>query len=163
MQTATIEVVEAAKAEFARSIDRMKKCLETTPDDKLNWAPAPSARTPLQQVAHSAYAITGIMGMFKGETMDMSDLPKLDAKWREEEKELSTRELALAKLEENASTYNAFLDSLTPEQVSSTFKAPFGEFPMESAITWIADHVRSHCSQIDYIQTCYGDLDWHKG
>jgi hypothetical protein len=32
---------------------------------------------------------------------------------------------------------------------------------MAMAITFPADHMRGHTAQIDYLQTIWGDHDWH--
>jgi len=157
------QIVDDAKAEFTRAKDRITKALTTTPDDKINWSPAPTARTPLHQVAHAAMAVSGIHKMFQGEPMPFDNIAEMDAKWRAEEKAFTTRDQALDLLNKNSETYLAWLDGLTPVQVTSTFTAPFGEFPMASAITWPADHLRNHAGQMEYLQTCYGDLDWHMG
>lgn len=60
-------VIEAAKAEITRANHRIIKCLEKTPDDKLNWSPSPTARTPIQLVAHAAFGVNGLMGIVKGD------------------------------------------------------------------------------------------------
>lgn len=161
MQTASIPVVEAAKAELSRAVDRVKKAFETTPDDRIHWAPSPSARTPIQQVAHCANSLDGMMRWFQGEEFDTSDMQALDTKWREEEKAFTTRSAVLARLDETSNNFQKYLDGLTPEQVAGVHATPFGDFPMAEAITWPADHLRGHSAQMDYTQTCYGDLDWH--
>lgn len=164
METATRPLAVAdAKAEFDRAIDRIKSALVTTPDDKLNWSPHASARTPLMQVAHSAAAIDGMTRWFQGEHMDFSDIAAVDARWREEEREVKTREDAVQKLEASRSTYHAYLDSLSQEQVDSMMETPMGPREMSDVITWPADHTRGHTAQLEYTQTCYGDLDWHVG
>ena len=154
-------VVSEAKAEFTRAQSRIVKNFLQTPEDKLDWAPSPTARTPLQLVAHVAMSIEGMQSMFHGEFLDMSDLPALDAKWREDEKAIKTRDEALALLDKNCATYLAFLDSVTPEQATSTLNMPFGSFPFTEVITWPADHIRSHTAQLEYLQTIYGDQTWH--
>lgn len=163
MTTTTHPAVETAKADFTRVIERLKKTFSHVPDDRLHWSPAPTARTPLQQVAHVANATEGMQGWFQGEKMDFSDMVAVDAQWREEEKPFDTREKVLARLDETSNAYIAYLDSLTPEQVDSVFDAGWEKFPMAIAITFCADHARMHMSQLEYMQTCYGDMDWHMG
>jgi len=163
IQQSTSQIVEDAKAEYNRAKDRLTKAFNTTPDDKINWSPAPTARTPLNQVAHAAMAVAGIQKMFNGAPMPFENINEMDAQWRKEEKQYTTRDQVMDLLNQNSDAYIAWMDSLTPDQVQSTLKAPFGEFPMASAITWPADHLRNHAGQIEYIQTCYGDMDWHMG
>lgn len=157
------ETVEAAKAEFTRAKDRVAKALDTTPDDRINWSPSPTARTPLHQVAHAAMSIKGMQDWLAGKPFPFESVADLDSYSRDKEKDFTSREQAIALLEENGAGYLAWLDTLTPEQVSGPFESPMGTFPMASAITFCADHLRAHASQIDYIQTVYGDHDWHTG
>ena len=60
------DIISQAKAELIRAKDRMTRALATTPDDKINWSPSPTARTPIQEVAHSVMAVSGIQGMLTG-------------------------------------------------------------------------------------------------
>jgi hypothetical protein len=157
------ETVEAAKAEFLRAKGRLAKALETTPDDKINWSPSPTSRTPIHQVAHAAMSISGMQDWLSGKPFPFDDINALDSYSRTEEAKFNTREQVLGMLDENSNGYIAWLDSLSPEQVGSMFESAMGSFPMAVAITFPADHLRSHASQIDYIQTIYGDRDWHMG
>jgi hypothetical protein len=154
-------IITEAKAEFVRAKDRIIRALATTPDDKINWSPAPTARTPVQQVAHSAMSISGIQGMLVGKPFGYANVAELDTALRKAEKEFTSRDQVVALLEQESATYLAWLDTLTPEQVASTVQLPFGPFPMAAAITFPADHIRNHAAQIDYLQTIWGDHDWY--
>lgn len=155
------QIINEAKAEFNRAKDRLIKDIDTTPDDKLNWSPSTTCRTPIQLIAHAAMATTGMMGMLQGEPIPFDDIAVADAGWRKAEKEFKSRDEVVNLLNKNSAEYLSWLDTLTPSQIASTLKAPFGEFPMASAVTWPADHLRNHAAQIEYIQTAYGDMDWH--
>ncbi len=157
------ETVEAAKAEFTRAKDRLARALETTPDDKINWSPSETARTPIAQVAHGAMSIKGMQGWLAGEPFPFKDMAELDAYCREQEAGFSTREQVNELLETNSQGYLDYLDAMTPEHFNSNLETGMGSFPMASAITFPADHLRAHASQIDYIQTIYGDRDMHMG
>lgn len=165
MQTLDKEIakqtINEAKAEFLRAKERLAKDLATTPDDKINWSPSATARTPIECVAHAAISIGGMQKWISGEPFQFKGVDELDAYSRSEEAKYKTREAVLKTLNENTDNFINWLDSLTPEQLSSTFHAPFGDFPMAAAITFPADHLRNHCGQIEYIQTIYGDRDWH--
>ena len=155
------QTINEAKAEFTRAKDRLVKDLKTTPDDKINWSPSPTARTPIECVAHAAMSIEGMQGMFTGKPFPFSGVDELDQFSRQKESEFKTREKAIGLLEENSKGYLDWLDTLTPEQLQSTLDLPFGSFPYAAAITFAADHLRCHAGQIEYIQTIYGDRDWH--
>lgn len=155
------DTIEAAKAEFLRAKSRVATGLKTTPDDKINWSPSPTARTAVQQVAHVAISIKGMMDWLKGVPFPYADFAEMDTAARAMEKEYTSRDQVLQLLDENSDAYLGWLDSLTPEFLATTLETPFGSFPMSNAITFPADHTRGHAAQLEYIQTIYGDLGWH--
>jgi len=159
----TEETINQAKGELNRAKDRLAKDLTTTPDDKLNWSPSSTARTPIQLVAHSAMSISGMQSWFSGTPFKWASIEEADKEWREMEKAYTTRKEVADLLEENTANYCKWLDSLTAEKLASDFTTPFGIFPMAMAITFVADHLRNHAGQLEYVQTIYGDLDWHMG
>ncbi len=156
------DTVDQSKAEFLQAKERLTHALATTPDERINWSPSPTARTPIQQVAHCAMSIPGIQGMLSGKPFPFADLAEFDTALRTDEKEFTTREQVLGLLEQTSAGYLAWLDALTPEQFDSTVHTPFGHVvPMTVGINFPAYHARDHVAQIDYIQTIYGDHDWH--
>jgi hypothetical protein len=154
------DVVSQTKAEYNKINDRLKLVFSHTPDDKLNWSPSPTARTPVEIVAHCASAVTGVMGMLRGKPFAYTSTEQFDSVLRQEEKAYKTREQVLAALDESSREVIAWLDSLTPEQVSSTVSTFFGEFPMSFAITIPTEHTQSHIPQLEYLQTIWGDRVW---
>ena len=60
------DTISRTKAEMVTAKARMMHALATTPEDRLKWAPSATARTPLQQVAHSAQSISIIQDMLSG-------------------------------------------------------------------------------------------------
>ena len=156
------DTLSQTKAEFLRAKGRLAHALATTPDDKINWAPSPTARTPLQQVAHGAMAIADIQDMLTGKPFPYAGPAEFDRALRSAEKEFTTREQVLSLLEQTSAAYLAWLDTLTPEQFAATLQMPFGPpVPMAVAMTFPAYHLVGHIAQMDYIQTIYGDHDWH--
>jgi hypothetical protein len=154
------EAVEQAKAEYNRVSSRITKNLKATPADKLNWSPSETARTPIQLVAHTAMATEGIGGMLKGKPMPQMSIEEMDKGMRAAEKEFATVEQALGLLESTGAAYFAWLDTLTDEELAAIVELPFGKMPLAMAITIPADHARQHASQLEYVQTIYGDHEW---
>jgi hypothetical protein len=154
------ETIEQAKAEFNRAKGRITKGLKATPEDKLNWAPSDSARTPLQLVAHAAMGTKGIAGMLQGKERPPMDIQEMDKGMRASEKQFTSVDQVLGLLESTSADYFAWLDTLSDEQVNAIVDLPFGPMPMAVAITIPADHMRGHASQLEYVQTVYGDYEW---
>ena len=153
--------VTQAKAEFLRAQGRIAQALGTTPDDKINGSPSLSARTPVQLVAHAAMGTSLVQGMLEAKPFPYASAAEYDAASRKAEKEYTTRAQALGLLEQTSAEYLTWLDTLTPAQLSSTVETFFGPLAMASAITFPADHLRNHAAQLDYLQTTWGDTDWH--
>ncbi|HEX5323616.1 MAG TPA: DinB family protein, partial [Capsulimonadaceae bacterium] len=112
--------------------DRLLRNLAKTPDDRLNWSPAPTARTPLQLVAHCAFSLGFITTMLNGTPYPAKTMAQADAEFLEMEREVTTREQALALWESRFNQYVSFLSSLQPDQMDTMVKLPFemGELPM---------------------------------
>lgn len=157
------ETIEHARADFLRSKERLSSALSTTPDDRINWSPSPTARTPIQQVAHAAQVLEGMQIMLNGGTFPIETSAEADKVFLEQEKPFTTRESVLHLLEQNSATYLQWLDSLTPEALTATVTLPFGfgTAPMTAALSFASQHTNWHTAQINYIQTIYGDRVWH--
>lgn len=159
------QVVEEAKTSFVQAKDRLVHGLATTPDDRINWSPAPSARTPIQLVAHAANSVKHIHNMLDGRVFPIPTTAEAETFHRDSEKPYTTREAVLELLETNGSAYLEWLDGMTQAQLESTVEMPFklGFAPVPVGIAAQAQHMNWHAAQIDYIQTIYGDQDWHIG
>jgi len=148
---------------IASRSELLAHALATTPDDRLNWAPSATARTPIQLVAHSASAVKAIHSMLAGNTVEFGNPVEADRGFREWERRFDTREQVLRLLEESSAAYIAWLDTLTPDHLQDTATLPFGlgTAPVAIGLTFAPNHLLVHKAQIDYIQTIYGDHDWH--
>ncbi|MBX3117594.1 MAG: DinB family protein [Fimbriimonadaceae bacterium] len=157
------DVIDRTKEEFLRAKAGIERALATTPDDRINWSPAPTARTPIQLVAHAAWAVQSMHGMLQGQTFAVPTTAQADREFREWEKPFSTREEVLKLLEENSLAFLNWLENVGEWELDSTITFPFGmgEAPMHTVLPFMAGHIDWHTAQIAYIQTVYGDQDWH--
>ncbi len=147
------DIISQTKAELVRAKQQMAHALATTPDDRINWSPSSTARTPVQQVSHGAKSLPGIQGMLVGKPFPYASVAEFDAALRVEDEELKDREQVLSLLEKNSAEYLSWLDTLTPEQLASMVQPPFGPpVPMAVGITFAAYHLRFHIAQMDYLQ-----------
>lgn len=155
--------VEDARTNFAQAKGQLEKAFAGIPDDRLNWSPSETARTPVEIVAHSAEALFHIAEMIDGRPFYQGPTADADAEFRERERDFKTREAALELLEKNSSILLDVLDRLTPERLDSEMATlPFGlgQAPIAMVLGAPADHTRWHAAQLEYIQTIYGDRDW---
>lgn len=154
--------VEQAASDLRQAVGAMRQSLDKVPDERLNWSPSPTARSPLHIVAHSAFAIDFIRQMILGRPYPAPTTADADREFLEAEQAISTREQALSLLEGNCEEYCAAIGSLTDDQLTGFVEAPFGlgQVPTTLAITFGGMHTRHHQAQLDYVQTCYGDRAW---
>ncbi|MBA3726802.1 MAG: DinB family protein, partial [Armatimonadetes bacterium] len=61
------QVIDEARAEYERAMDELLQNFAKMPDDRVNWSPAPTARTPVEIVAHCAEAIGHLTEMMHGQ------------------------------------------------------------------------------------------------
>jgi hypothetical protein len=157
------ETIEKAKQEFLQEKDRLKYGLSTTLDERLNWSPSETARTPIQLVAHAAYIIGSLHRTLDGYLFSIPTTAEADRSFREFERDFTTREQVLELLEQSSAAYVAWLDALSEFRLSQVVKMPFSlcDVPMRDALGLPAQHIRWHAAQIDYMQTIYGDHDWY--
>ena len=163
--TATDEAIEAARRSFFDEKERLARTLSRTPDDRLKWSPSPNSRTPLALVVHAAYAIGSVHRMLVGNPFSIPTTAEADRSFREFERDFTTREQALDLLEENGTAYVEWLNALSSSRLDDMVTLPFGlgAAPLSAALSFVPDHTRWHCAQLEYVQTAYGDHDWHLG
>ena len=157
------DTISQAKAEFIRAKDDLARALATTPDDRINWSPSPTSRTPVQIVAHAAAAVKNIHNFLTGQPFGFDNAADADRSFREWEQRFTTREQVNSLLDQSSGAFVAWLDTVTQEQLAEMIELPFGlgSAPRSAALAFAAAHTRSHVPQIEYIQTIYGDRDWH--
>jgi hypothetical protein len=157
------QVIEHARTNFLQSKGLLSHALSTTADDRLNWSPSPTARTPIQQAAHAAASLKGILEVLNGRTLPFQSTTEADKTFREWEQQFTAREPVLGLLEENSAQYVQWLEALTPEALNTSVELSFGLGAkcLKEALSFAPSHLCWHAAQINYIQTIYGDRDWH--
>lgn len=154
--------IDEAKQLFQMSVDRMKRILAQTPDERLLWSPSPTARTPLAQVVHAATSIHHIHTAMMGTRYATPTRDEADAEFLALEHNVTRREDALDQLDKNSSSLLEWFDELPEHRLSDMVPLPFdlGEAPLQFMLLMPAWHTNDHAAQMDYIQTCYGDRSW---
>lgn len=157
-----MESVNLVIQEASQLNERLLRNLAKTPDDRLNWSPAPTARTPLHLVAHCAFSLGFITTMLEGTPYPAKTTAQADADFLEMEREITTREQALSLWENRFQRYISFLNALQTDQMETMVALPFGmgELPMHYMVGMGAVHTREHVAQLEYLQTIYGDRQW---
>ena len=160
-----MSVIESTRAELMGTKDRMLQLMRETPDDRLDWKPSPSARSIVEIVAHSANSLGNILLQLQGIPFTTPTSAEANVQFLAHDAKFSDREEAEAYLEQKFADYVAFLATLNPEDLDEMRTLPFGlgQAPLGYFMTMGNLHTIGHIAQIEYIQTIYGDHDWHAG
>ena len=156
------EMIAGIKQDTEQAKARLLKTFEFVPEDKLTWAPSDTCRNPLWIVAHCGVSNDAFAAILRGEQLPVpSDKAEQAKRIWEGGKDVRTREAAIALVEQNTARVLQALDRVTPEMAASNPPSPFGPVPFTFWMQLPADHMDGHASQIDYIQTIWGDLQNH--
>lgn len=123
--------------------------LEFIPDDKLDWKPAPDAKS-VMDIAHEIALSTDSIAHILTTGEYQKNVARPD-----------TRDEAKAAITAAAETYTKALRSLTAEQQAGSVQFPWGGMPMSEAMGIPVIEALHHHGQIAYIQTLLGDTDSH--
>ena len=138
--------IYAAQLEWARK--NLTNNLDFIPDDKLNWKPAPDAKSVMEIVAH----MTGTVAMFTAALDDQKPAPLAVATNREEAKALISQVI---------NAHVARIRALTPEELEEKVVLPIGEFPKSFVAGTPVIECLNHHGQFTYIQEMLGDTESH--
>ncbi len=159
--TETSPAVEHAKQHTTMCRDRLLRTFSFVPDGKLTWSPSPTCKHALRIAAHSAVSNGVFVNIIKG--IPFPDVPREEMFKMAEASEtaITTREAAVQAIEESCTAVLEALDGLTPEQIEATIETPVFTAPMMFWMHLPGRHMDNHAAQIDLLQTCWGDMDWH--
>ncbi|MDH7571159.1 MAG: DinB family protein [Armatimonadota bacterium] len=142
--------IQHAKQAAAAAAQRFLKTFAAVPDDKLSWSPAPTAKSALQIAAHAAAVNRGLAALIAGKPYPASP-----------QEAPTTRAAAVKALEESAAEVQAALEGVRPDEVDTVIEAPWMKAPRVVFMNLVATHLQSHAAQIDYLQTIWGDTQFH--
>ena len=124
--------------------------LEFIPAEKLNWKPAPSAKSALEVVQHVTGALNFMRPILTGGAYTRSEIP-VPGDCR------SAQELVRSA----TADYAAALRQVDPARLGDTIELPFGTFPLAQCCGFPPFDLMHHHGQIAYIQTILGDQEDH--
>lgn len=153
-------MIAMSKERATAALDYFLHTLSFVPADKITWSPTPTAKSAFQIAAHCA----GYSGAFAG-IIRAGKFPPIE-EFRNQVQStiegITTLEQAEAVLRKGIADTVAALDTVKPEQIGSIIEAPaLGATPFTFFLTLPAFHLEGHATQIDYLQTCWGDQEVH--
>ena len=154
------DFVSICKERAAAAMERFLHDLSYVPADKLTWSPAPTAKSALEIAAHCA----GYSGLFAS-VIRAGKFPcsgeEFQTRAKSAMESVTTVDQAVTLLQKGmAETMDAFA-TVKPEQIGAMIDAPHAQVPFRFFLIIPALHLETHAGQIDYLQTCWGDLEVH--
>lgn len=138
------------------------KTLSFVPDEKLNYSPSDSARSALQLAAHVALSNGVFAGFIRGENVEFpGDIEDFREWQRMQEASFDDRTVVVDLLKHNTAEAVEAMRAMTPDLFATSPVSPFGAMPMAFWMNLVSMHMNVHASQVDYLQTIWGDLDDH--
>jgi|SRR5579883_3430057 len=155
------DFIAMCKDRVTAALDRFLHDLSFVPADKLTWSPSPTAKSALEIAAHCAGYSGGFASIIRAGKFP-SSLEEFLGPIQSAIKSIATLEQAETMLRKGIADTIAALDIVKPEQIGAIIDAPaLGQTPFKFFLTIPAMHLETHGAQIDYLQTCWGDLEVH--
>ena len=150
-------VAEYMARQTERMADSMAHFISTTPDDKLAWHPACEGsgrtRSILEQTSECVNVNRMIAALLRGgDVSHLANPPEIHfANGQDAQEQLvaSARELATA------------IHAMTGEDLSRAYNHPRAQIKGENLIIMCYRNMAYHAGQANYIQTLYGDAEFH--
>jgi uncharacterized damage-inducible protein DinB len=138
------------------AVDMFFKSVRKMPEDKQTWKPLDTGRSALEQARELAtsphFFLKHINPTHESPYANEEELMAAGTDW-----DLDTCE---QKCREVTATYNEFLKTMTPQQLTQMIPMPWGQEHSGAEIAgfhyW---NIVYHQGQVNYIQTLYGDND----
>ena len=144
-------------------MERFLRVLSLVPEEKLDWSPSPTAKTARQVAAHTAVATGNFAQMLRDLKLPVGDeIPELVARTKIIEDSLKSLPMIERAFRQNTADVVAALEGLSVDDFERVLDSSLGwTMPMTALMNLPATHVNGHIYQIDYLQTCWGDLEIH--
>jgi hypothetical protein len=166
MQTAertdVTATLEAAIADAEKARDYLLNTFSFVPDEKLFYSPAKGARSAQQLVVHCGMVNGFFASIIRNEVLESpADMDTYRDFLMAEESKVVDRQTAIEMVRECTDDAIAAIRAVTPESFASSPNSPFGPMPMPFWIRLPGIHMKAHASQLDYLQTMWGDFRDH--
>ena len=146
--------IEAQRKLFNEGHNALMATFDATPEDKLNWKPSELSRSALQIAAHVAATNHFFLLAFQGRP-PATELPEIFQWIGKKAEDWTTRDQVVAQLNSTRADLDRVFDNFTPEMLENEDAA--------LALRVSAIHGYMHKSQLDFLQTCWGDFNMYFG
>jgi uncharacterized protein YndB with AHSA1/START domain len=154
------EIIDASALEAAAADAMFRSTLKAVPDDKFDFQPSPTAKSPRQIAIHYALGWEALLDALHG----AGRFPDFGVFMAEEARLLeegADRETLDRRHESGLESWLAAIQKLEAADLASVRPGLFGAIAVRGLIGYPAAHAHNHAGQINYLQTIWGDLDFH--
>jgi hypothetical protein len=123
--------------------------LDFIPEDKMDWKPAPNAKSALEIANEIASSFQGGISWLETKKWNMEYIPA------------ATRDEVKAAILKNADEYARKLREFPEAQLGEIYESPMGPMTNQFVVSLALIDVTHHHGQIKYIQTLLGDAEDH--
>jgi len=124
--------------------------LQFVPDDRLDWKPAPTAKSVLEIVNHTVGAMKGMTSAVRGGGWNIPQFTPA-----------ANRADAQSMIREATREYADAVQALSVDDLQKNVEVPFGTFPLWQFTGFGIVELQHHRGQICYLQTLWGDTEDH--
>jgi len=136
------------------TLNHLLSTFAATPDDKLDFKPSESAKSPRELIQH----IIGGNGLV-AQCFGMASATSGSAAEHESAPMPHDREALIARVRETTEAIIAHIENLPDEAMDTMVQFVVGPIPMPVFLLLDEWHISRHAGQLDYIQTIYGDFE----
>jgi len=160
-----MDAIVLAKQQAQANMEMFLRNFSHVPDDKLDYRPTPTSKSPLRVAAHTALFSGRFAAMIRDRKLPAPDtMDEWVAQCEAEEAAMTSRDQVVTAFRAGTAEVIAALDDLTPEAVAIELDSGQGwTMTMGQLIRLPGWHATLHTGQIDYLQTCWGDQQVYVG
>ncbi len=154
-------LIAACKESTIEGMEYFLRNFSFVPDDKLTWAPTPTAKSAIRIAAHTALYAGRFAYMIRERKLPANDgLDEWLAQRNAEEIALTSRTEMESVFRKGTDEVIAALTSLTPDAIELSLDSGLGwSMPMSRLMRLPGWHATLHAGQIDFLQTCWDDQE----
>jgi len=151
---ATTEGMRAV--EMTRMVTKeLLTALKYIPDEKLDWVPMGSAKTPRAIIVECGAGYKWLAAELRGDENAAQAWENAQAA------SYPTRDTLREFIEASEAELAAAIDGLTEDQLDEKRKVFWGEETLRNLLWMGVMHTNYHVGQLNYIQTLWGDTEMH--
>ncbi len=155
-------LVDSCKKSAVNGMEQFLKVFSFVPDDKLDWTPAPTAKSAMRIAAHTAIYPAVFAKMIRDRKLPTDDIPAFVARVNASAEALTRRTEIEGPFRMGTDEVIAALDTLTAKEIGMSLDSGLGwSMPMTFLMSLPGIHAYTHTGQIDYLQTCWDDQEVH--